>query len=314
MYKYKSIPIIKFFHFLFIIFICFKKCIALYNEKEMDDNNNNKNNNTVCTYKRNFLALSSINTNDCFQLNVGYNKIEYNESKVNYNCYHLNLNNILGKEKRDKKILLYTNFTDQLYEINTIQNMTKFDLFDLSENEGLSFMVNKKKKFFIGFIDFLLVNKGEYEIIKNVTREYFYNEVIHNLNLLNNNEGKKNFIVYVPNDNESESYFLQVKYSEDSYRGSENIKLYYINSFKYDKIDKLMKDFPNRRMKRDRKIYGKIEIFGYEYKNLKENITLTLDYIRMKGEGITGFIITLSLLFIIFITIVVIFIKNAYFT
>ena len=77
-------------------------------------------------------------------------------------------------------------------------------------------------------------------------------------------------------------------------------------------IEEVKTALKNKPLKRDKKINGKIEIFCYEYSDLEENGSLTLEYNRIKGEGIAGFITSISTLFFILIIIVIIFLKNTY--
>ena len=76
-------------------------------------------------------------------------------------------------------------------------------------------------------------------------------------------------------------------------------------------IEEVIKALKNKPLKRDKKINGKIEIFAYEYSG-ENDIQLTLNYNRIKGEGIAGFITSISVLFFFLIIIVIIFLKNTY--
>ena len=66
-------------------------------------------------------------------------------------------------------------------------------------------------------------------------------------------------------------------------------------------------------MKRERCINGKVEIFGFDYKNLDKDIKVKIGYTQIKGTGILGPILSLSILFAALVVVTAIFIKNTYF-
>ena len=66
-------------------------------------------------------------------------------------------------------------------------------------------------------------------------------------------------------------------------------------------------------MKRERCINGKLEIFGYQYNELDKDVYIKISYTRIKGDGIIGPIVSLSVLFVALVVVVAIFIKNTYF-
>jgi predicted oxidoreductase len=65
-------------------------------------------------------------------------------------------------------------------------------------------------------------------------------------------------------------------------------------------------------MKRERYISGKIEIFGYSYSGLDKDLYIKKGYEQIKGDGIIGPAVSLSVLFAALIIVVAIFIKNTY--
>lgn len=253
----------------------------------------------------------SLNVNEYHNLNFTYNLIELNNSNL---FFFLDLK---GIEKEGKELLLYTNITnDLIYNLSgNTGNITIFHIFsnDDINNDAIYFEIHQKKKNGKGFLDFLLINKGEFILNNNITRELLYNKNYKKI-ILNKDESKTLYYInFIPNDNNSNLYYLQFSYdSSTSKKEKSKIQLYYLNEFKNDRIEGIINNIKKKKIKRDKKINGKIEIFAVEYKYLNNNINLNLNYNRIKGDGIIGYIVTLSILFgILFIT-VAIFLKNTY--
>ena len=247
-------------------------------------------------------------------LKPGKNPIEY-KNEISY--YILNLSNITYNEKKGKDLLIYTNFEEEkiyYYFDNQIENIS-LSTFDIIENkiinqhdkDNLTIVINSKKKNGKGVIDFSFENQGIFKVNKNITREVFYNQDIKlepSINI------SKYYINLIPTDNNSDAYFIQLNSSLKDEK--DKLKLYYLNSVNQESIEEVIKALKNKPLKRDKKINGKIEIFAYEYSDLRVEGNLTLAYNRIKGEGIVGFIISMSVLFFILIIIVIIFLKNTY--
>ena len=63
-------------------------------------------------------------------------------------------------------------------------------------------------------------------------------------------------------------------------------------------LDEIIGNATANPMKRERYINGKAEIFGYSYDGLNKDIGIEIKYKRIKGDGITGPIVSLSVLFV----------------
>ena len=323
MFNYANLKLIKIVYFLPIIVyiksIISKEIIELnqsinhqpknYELNYINQTNINRDCNSLNIIKS-YILKSTINDN-YKELELGYNIIDFNEQ---INNYSLDLTNI---NKTEKEILLNTNISNGLFfilENDEEHNVSAFEIFTndfIMNHDNISFKMYRQNISGQGFIDFLLVGKGEYHLNYNVVREEFYEKNI----ILNKDIFKKQyFINFVPNDNNSELYYLQFNYDASVESDEkEKIKLFYINSVSNNGINGTIENLKKKEMKRDRKINGKIEIFAYEYNDLNNDINLTLHYNRIKGEGIFGFIISMSALFAILLIIVIIYVKNVYF-
>ena len=231
-------------------------------------------------------------------INLGHKEIKI-EDKTKYT---LDFSNIT-KNINQGELLIFTN----LYDIQ--DKISQFDLFtvgSLPENVTFNSKIEKS-----GFIDVKLVQSGEYKINKNTTREEFYDRTIM---MLKGNEERQFYINFIPNDNNSDLYFFQTNKSSVRDDNKDRLKLYYSNDFENKNLDEIIKGINDNPMKRERCINGKIEIFGYSYKDLDKDIGISIGYKQIKGTGILGPIICLSVLFVALVIIVAIFIKNTYFT
>jgi len=249
-------------------------------------------------------------------LQWGKKKIEYQE-EISYHI--LNLSNISNDVKNNKDLLIYTNFTEEniYYYFDNPSHTENISLstFGIIENKNISqhdndnliIVINSKKANGKGFIDFSFENQGIFELNKNITRESIYKK---DINLETSKNISKYYINLIPTDNNSDAYFIQFNSSLKDEK--DKLKLYYLNSVNQESIEEVINALKNKPLKRDKKINGKIEIFAYEYSDLREGGTLTLAYNRIKGEGIVGFITSMSVLFFILIIIVIIFLKNTY--
>ena len=282
-----------------------------FKKNEIKNINNNYNENCLdmnnIDFKNNQLSLEE---NDFKELQLGKNLI--NNSYLNYK---LDLN---GTDFDKKDLLLYTNLTSYLKYLKQNKREGFVPVFDLFSNEyinyieTLQFELKPNNKEVHGFLNLQLVKKDEFKLNKDTTREIVY----YNYSIpLNKSEEKRIVIInLIPSDNNSDLYYLQHSYENDiKQKEKEKIKLYYLNKIDNDTIDGILQNVKDKQMKRDKKINGKIEIISVEYKNLEDDVKLILKYTRIKGEGVLGFIITLSILFALLIIIVVIFVKNTYY-
>ena len=258
-------------------------------------------------FKNNQLSLEEDNFTE---LTVGQNLINNSYLK-----YKLDLN---GTGFYEKDLLLYTNLTSYLkyLEQNKREGFVPvFDLFSneyINKTEALQFELKPNNSEVHGFLNLQLVKKDEFKLNKDTTREIVYYKCSIPLN---KSEEKRIVIInIIPSDNNSDLYYLQHSYENDiKQKEKDKIKLYYLNKIDNDTIDGILKNLEKKQMKRDKKINGKIEIISVNYKKLEDDVKLILRYTRIKGEGVLGFIITLSILFALLIIIVVIFVKNTYY-
>ena len=296
-------------YFLFIIIISFVKLIK-NKENELININKFYNKLIIYDYCQNLELYD--NETEYHDLELKYILISFKNEILNYK---LDLKNITDEDK-DKELLLYTNLTNQLIYLLDNNRPEKVSLFYIisneyiKNNESLRFQINAKNVTGQGFIDFLFVNKGEFKVNQGITREKFYNKKI----TIKKAEFKKLYYInFIPTDNNSDAYYLQFYYNISiSKEEKQKVKLYYLNNLSNNTIEQILYDIKKKPFKRDRKINGKIEIFSFEYNNLEIDNALCLKYTRIKGEGILGFILTLSILSFCLIILVVIFLKNLY--
>ena len=203
----------------------------------------------------------------------------------------------------DKDILLFTDLYDVQDEICQI------DIFNKTSDKTITFTAKANKS---GFIDVKIIDKDSFEINKDVIREKFYKGSIE---MLKNESGNKFYINYIPLDNNSDLYFFQTNKSSVRDENKDRFKLYYFNdfqSFKNKTLEELYEHIMQNPMKRERYISGKIEIFGYSYSGLDKDLYIKKGYEQIKGDGIIGPAVSLSVLFAALIIVVAIFIKNTY--
>ena len=203
----------------------------------------------------------------------------------------------------DKDILLFTDLYDVQDEICQI------DIFNKTSDKTITFTAKANKN---GFIDVKIIDKDSFEINKDVIREKFYKGSIE---MLKNESGNKFYINYIPLDNNSDLYFFQTNKSSVRDENKDRFKLYYFNdfqSFKNKTLEELYEHIMQNPMKRERYISGKIEIFGYSYSGLDKDLYIKKGYEQIKGDGIIGPAVSLSVLFAALIIVVAIFIKNTY--
>ena len=203
----------------------------------------------------------------------------------------------------DKDILLFTD----LYDVQ--DKICQIDILNKTSNKTITFKAKGSKS---GFIDVKIIDKDSFEINKDVIREKFYKGSIE---MLKNESGNKFYINYIPSDNNSDLYFFQTNKSSVRDENKDRFKLYYFNdfqSFKNKTLEELYEHIMQNPMKRERYISGKIEIFGYSYSGLDKDLYIKKGYEQIKGDGIIGPAVSLSVLFAALIIVVAIFIKNTY--
>ena len=250
-------------------------------------------------------------------LDLNYTLIEYN-NEISY--YKFNLSKYLNNENENKDLLIFTNFTEEniYYYFGNSNNNEKMSLstFEIVKKQTIQeykhsllvIVINSTKNNGIGFIDFSFESHGFFEVNKNIAREAFYNQTI---DIKKDISFSKYYINLIPTDNNSDAYFLQFNSSVPK-EEKDKLNLYYLNSVNQTSIEEVRNAIKKKPLKRDKKINGKIEIFGYQYSGLENDRELILHYNRIKGEGIAGFITSISVLFFILIIIVIIFLKNTY--
>jgi len=234
---------------------------------------------------------------ECVSLEINEkNTLEIRENSE----YCINFTNLysVGKE-----FLVFTNLTNAQNEI------TQIDLW----NENL--YSEKLVKFngtnnATGFIQIKSIPEGKFQINKTVIREHFYNFTI---NMTQGKTEDKVFINIIPNDNNSDHYYLLTNRSSVRDENKDRIKFSYFNNISnFSDLDDIYKNVTGIFMKRERYITGKIEIFGYKYSGLTKDYVISVSYKKIKGEGIVGPAVSLSVLFASLVVVVVVFIKNTY--
>ena len=243
-----------------------------------------------------------------------------NENKNKYtqdSCIPMKLDrNNLDNIETNKEYCL--NFTSLIYNPDIEDILLFTDLYDVQDeicqidktsNKTITFKAKGSKS---GFIDVKIIDKDSFEINKDVIREKFYKGSIE---MLKNESGNKFYINYIPSDNNSDLYFFQTNKSSVRDENKDRFKLYYFNdfqSFENKTLEELYEHIMQNPMKRERYISGKIEIFGYSYSGLDKDLYIKKGYEQIKGDGIIGPAVSLSVLFAALIIVVAIFIKNTY--
>lgn len=240
------------------------------------------------------------------------------------NAENNTLNLTIGKNERDFKInesyildfshITYDNTIEDLLIYTNLQdiqdNISQFDIFNeaLYPEKKITFISKGEKK--QGFIDIEKVNKDEYVINKNIIRENFYKGAIRMNKTI---EDAKFFVNIIPSDNNSDLYFFQTNRTSVRDDNKDRFKLYYFHDFGSKTLKEVINYIQDHPMKRERYINGKLEIFGYYYKDLDKDIYISKQYKQIKGTGILGPILSLSILSGALIVVVGFFIKNTYF-
>ena len=237
--------------------------------------------------------------NNILNLTIGKNERDF---KINER-YILDFSNITY-DNTIEDLLIYTNLQD-------IQdNISQIDIFNetLYPEKKITFISKGEKK--QGFIDIEKVNKDEYVINKNIIRENFYKGAIRMNKTI---EDTKFFVNIIPSDNNSDLYFFQTNRTSVRDDNKNRFKLYYFHDFGSKTLKEVINYIQDHPMKRERYINGKLEIFGYYYKDLDKDIYISKQYKQIKGTGILGPILSLSILSAALIVVVAFFIKNTYF-
>ena len=236
----------------------------------------------------------------CIKMKMKLNRNKLDNIETN-NIYCLDFTSLYNPDIED--ILLFTDLYDVQDEICQI------DIFNKTSDKTITFTAKGSKS---GFIDVKIIDKDSFEINKDVIREKFYKGSIE---MLKNESGNKFYINYIPLDNNSDLYFFQTNKSSVRDENKDRFKLYYFNdfqSFKNKTLEELYEHIMQNPMKRERYISGKIEIFGYSYSGLDKDLYIKKGYEQIKGDGIIGPAVSLSVLFAALIIVVAIFIKNTY--
>ena len=234
---------------------------------------------------------------NCIKMAPGNNTLEIkNNVESCLDCTNLSL--------KDNDYLIFTD----LYDVQNV--ITQVDVWNesLCGDKLVRFNGTGDKN---GSINILAILKDEFEINKNITREYFYNTSI---TMSKDISKQKFFINIIPTDNNSDLYFFQTNRSSIRGENKDRINFIYVNNFSTFgvDIDALYKNITTNFMKRERYINGKIEIFGYLYSGLNQDYDVTISYKQIKGTGIVGPAVSLSVLFAALVVVVAFFIKNTY--
>ena len=240
---------------------------------------------------------------NCKEMVIGNNTLEIKNNVES--C--LNCTNLCSMDN-DNDYLIFTD----LYDVQNV--ITQVDVWNTSlcgdklGDKLVRFNGTGDKN---GSINILAILKDEFEINKNITREYFYNTSI---TMSKDKSKQKFFINIIPTDNNSDLYFFQTNRSSIRGENKDRINFIYVNNFSTfgDDIDSLYKNITTNFMKRERYINGKIEIFGYLYSGLNQDYDVTISYKQIKGTGIVGPAVSLSVLFAALVVVVAFFIKNTY--
>ena len=269
--------------FLLILFIItFDYCESTFEEEKCN------------VYKMGL--VDELSSNEIIKFDsFGRKSLEVEKNKI----YVLNFAN-LNYEEDKNDLLIYT-------DLHTVQdNISQFDIFNETKNKNITFIPSATKS---GFIDVEKVNKNEYQINKNIIRENFYQG---NIFMKTNRVEKQFYINIIPTDNNSDLYFFQTNISSVRDDNRDRINLYYFNDFENKNLKEIIDYIKENPMKRERYINGKVEIFGYDYKNLDKDFYISKGYTRIKGKGTLGPILSLSILFAALVVVTAIFIKNTY--
>ena len=234
---------------------------------------------------------------NCTKMKIGNNTLEIkNNVESCLDCTNLSL--------KDNDYLIFTD----LYDVQNV--IPQVDVWNesLCGDKLVRFNGTGDKN---GSINIKAILKDEFEINKNITREHFYNTSI---TMLKDISKQKFFINIIPTDNNSDLYFFQTNRSSIRGENKDRINFIYINNFSTfgNNITALYKNITTNFMKRERYINGKIEIFGYIYSGLNQNYDVTISYKQIKGTGIVGPAVSLSVLFAALVVVVAFFIKNTY--
>ena len=240
--------------------------------------------------------------NNILNLTIGKNERDF---KINER-YILDFSNITY-DNTIEDLLIYTNLQDIQDNISQIDIFNKVNETFYPEKKITFISKGEKKQ---GFIDIEKVNKDEYVINKNIIRENFYKGAIRMNKTI---EDAKFFVNIIPSDNNSDLYFFQTNRTSVRDDNKNRFKLYYFHDFGSKTLKEVINYIQDHPMKRERYINGKLEIFGYYYKDLDKDIYISKQYKQIKGTGILGPILSLSILSAALIVVVAFFIKNTYF-
>ena len=239
--------------------------------------------------------------NNTLNLTIGKNERDF---KINER-YILDFSNITY-DNTIEDLLIYTNLQDIQDNISQIDIFNEVNETSYPEKK-ITFISKGEKK---GFIDIEKVKKDEYVINKNIIRENFYKGAIRMNKTI---EDAKFFVNIIPSDNNSDLYFFQTNRTSVRDDNKNRFKLYYFHDFGSKTLKEVINYIQDHPMKRERYINGKLEIFGYYYKDLDKDIYISKQYKQIKGTGILGPILSLSILSAALIVVVAFFIKNTYF-
>lgn len=236
------------------------------------------------------------------------------------NNYYLNLSDIKENISKNNNIqlLLYTNLTNNIFFNDSEDKKVNISTFYIISNniiiqrDILEFEVYQKNGTGQGFLDILLLN--------NETEEFIFNNGISRTKIFNKEiqliEKEKKAYYYIntnPIDKKTDLFYFIFNCKNISNEEKKKVKIYYLNDFTNYTLKEIMDNIRKKEKKRGWKLSGNSEIIVVEYKELKNSGTLKLEYKQIKGEGTLGFILTISILFVLFIITLGVFLKNGYF-
>ena len=237
------------------------------------------------------------------------------------NNYYLNLSDIKEEISKNNNIqlLLYTNLTNNIffnYSEDKKVNISTFYIISnniIIQREILEFEVYKKNGIGQGFLDILLLNNETEEFIFNngISRKKIFNDT--EIQLIEKEKKAYYYINTNPIDKKTDLFYFLFSFKDISNEEKKKVKFYYLNDFKNYTLKKIMDNIRKEEKKRGWKLSGNSEIIVFEYKELKKSGNLELEYKQIKGEGTLGFILTISILFALFIITLGVFLKNGYF-
>ena len=183
----------------------------------------------------------------------------------------------------------------------------------MRNKDVLDFEVVSKDREIKGFLDILLLNNEteEVELNNGDRKNIFKNKKIPLIKRVNKAHYYFNMI---PTEEKTDLYYFEFNYEDPipSEKEKDKVNFYYLNDFKNYTLKEIMTNIRSKKKKRGWHLNGNLEIISFEYKDLKDNGKLKLEYKKIKGEGTLGFILAITIHFILLFVIFGLFLKNTY--